>query len=337
VESRLAAFSTAIDELIRDLLIASPQYDGIYDMLRYHLGWIDESGNAVAAPPGKRLRPALCLLVAEGISGDWRAAVPGATAIELVHNFSLIHDDIEDRSELRRFRKTVWALRGEAQAINAGDSMLIVAEQALVERAPAERALPALRLLNRSCRGLCEGQYLDLFWEHETSVTEHQYLEMIERKTARLFQTAAEMGALFAGADEATQQQFGSFGSSLGMAFQVIDDLLGAWAPVVDTGKTAELDIATRKKTLPAVLGLSSDSPAGSRLRALYGLDRNLTPPETAEAIDLLNELGMRERTSEVARRYRDEAVGQLDTLAERHKVAPLRELILSVLPGIPQ
>src|SRR5207247_338397 len=137
----------------------------------------------VVGPPGKKLRPSLCLLVAEGMAGDWRPALPAATAVELVHNFSLVHDDIQDNSPLRRHRPTVWWNWGIAQGVNAGDALLILAQQALVEADPplrAEVALGALRLLNRSCRALCEGQYLDLLWEHEPSVTVEQYLEMIK-------------------------------------------------------------------------------------------------------------------------------------------------------------
>src|SRR5579885_1449193 len=125
VEDHLAAFSRAVDDLTRDLLASQPQYQGMYDMARYHVGWIDESSAPVKAPAGKKLRPALCLLVAEAVGGDWRLALPAATAIELIHNFSLIHDDIEDQSTLRRYRTTVWARWGAAQGINVGDAVLI--------------------------------------------------------------------------------------------------------------------------------------------------------------------------------------------------------------------
>ena len=215
----------------------------------------------------------------------------------MVHNFSLIHDDIQDRSPLRRYRDTVWAIWGVGQGITAGDALLIVAEQALLDPDPPiapEVSLGALRLLNEACRRLCEGQYLDLHWEAELSVSVEQYLQMIERKTARLFQCSAELGAYYAGAELAVQAHAAAFGRSLGLAFQVVDDILGVWGTEEETGKTAALDVTTRKKALPAVLALNAESSAKVRLlRALYALDRNLTPEETAEAKGLLDELGV--------------------------------------------
>jgi geranylgeranyl diphosphate synthase, type I len=335
VEDRFSQFSLAVDNLTRELLVSQPQYDGLYDMLRWHVGWIDEQGTPVNALAGKKLRPALCLLVAEAVDGDWRLALPAAASVELIHNFSLIHDDIEDQSSLRRHRTTVWARWGLAHGINAGDAVLILAQQALIEHAPAESALAALRILNRACRGLCEGQYLDMLWEKGPVVTVDEYLEMIERKTARLFQTSAELGALAGGATDEEREGFGAFGSSLGLAFQVVDDLLGVWAPEIETGKTAALDIATKKKAIPAILALSKAGPQVERFRALYNLDRQLTPEETAEAIDILDGLGIREETTAFASRYRLEALERLDGLSERPEVAPLRDFLVATLPNV--
>ncbi len=323
---------------MRKLVIAGPAFDELTTMLRYHLGWVDRSGQPVEGGSGKRLRPGLCLLVAESLHGDWQPALPAAAALELVHNFSLIHDDIQDRSHLRRFRETVWAVWGEAQAINAGDAMLIIAEQALLEASlPPEIAVEALRRLNRTCRALCEGQYLDMRWEHETAISVEQYVEMIERKTARLFQCAAELGALSVGASNVAQRQCAAYGSALGMAFQVVDDLLGVWGPEAETGKTASLDIATRKKTLPVVLGLASPtpSPERERLKELYALDRELAPDETAEATRTLEALGVREETTTIARRFRAQALTELDHPAVRPHADLLREFLATALPNV--
>lgn len=339
IESRLAEYARAVDEAGARLISGELPYRGLYDMLRYHLGWTDGPGALEEGSSGKKLRPALCLLVAEAVGGDWRPALAGATAIELVHNFSLIHDDIQDGSPLRRHRATVWTRWGAAQGINAGDALLIVAEQALLETEPplpARLTLGAFRLLNQACRALCEGQYLDLLWETQASVAVEEYLAMIERKTARLFQCAAEMGAYCSGAGPTLQRQWGLYGKALGMAFQVTDDLLGVWGPEADTGKTAALDVASRKKTLPVVLGLSGrKSPDTARLSSLFGLDRPLTSGETAEATNLLQHLGVRRRTAGLARRYRDEALAQLDQLAAGHEVAALREFTQAMLPRI--
>jgi len=334
VEDRFSEFSCAVDDVIAEMLASPAPYAGLYDMHRYHLGWVDESGARTAAPPGKRLRPALSFLVADAVAGDWRVAVPAAAAVEMIHNFSLIHDDIEDRSALRRFRPTVWARWGEAQGINAGDALLVLAELTLVERAPAEWSLEALRLLNRTCRALCEGQYLDLLWEREPTVTLAQYLDMIERKTARLFRASAELGALAGRASAESQELFGEFGGALGMAFQVLDDFLGAWAPALDTGKTAGLDITTRKKALPAILGLASpSSPAKDRFRSLFERDRPLSSEETEEAIALLDVMGIRGQTTRMARRYREDAARILDRLAPLYDVTSLRDFLRVMLP----
>lgn len=328
-ESGLAQRLQAVDAAIERLLPALPQFQGLYDMLRYHVGWVDRSLRRVEGPAGKKLRPALCLMVADTLGGGWERAVPAAAAVELIHNFSLVHDDIEDRSPLRRYRETVWTVWGDAQAINVGDAVLVLAEQALTEASgfTAETALAAVRLLNQACLGLCEGQYLDLLWEREGSVTVEQYLEMIERKTARLFQCAAELGALCSGASTDAQRQAALFGSSLGLAFQAVDDLLGVWGPEADTGKTAELDLASRKKSLPAVLGLGAPaSPEAARFRTLFGLDRGLTTEETAEARQLLDHMGIHEQAAAYARRYHDEALRHLDHPAVRERAGTLRE-----------
>jgi geranylgeranyl diphosphate synthase type I len=288
---------------------------------------------------GKRLRPTLCLLVAEQSGGDWRPSIPAAAAVELVHNFSLVHDDIQDASPLRRHQEAVWTVWGTAQGINVGDGLLILAEQALLDASPqltADVVIEAARLLNQSCRALCEGQYLDLLWEEELAVTVEQYLEMIERKTARLFQCSAELGALCSGADATARTRWGQFGNALGMAFQAWDDLIGVWGPAAESGKTADLDVANRKKTLPIILGLSNRNAGdAARLREIFSVRRQLTPEETAEATSLLNRLGVREQATVIARKYRSEALRHLDHLEIRAQSQAVRELIDLVLPQV--
>ena len=328
-ESELAARLEAVDAAVERLLPELPQFAGLYDMLRYHVGWVDRSLRRVEAPAGKKLRPTLCLMVADALGGGWEQAVPAAAAVELVHNFSLVHDDIEDRSPLRRYRETVWTVWGDAQAINVGDAILVLAQRALAESTeyPAETTLGGLRLLNEACLGLCEGQYLDLLWERQPAVTVDEYIEMIERKTARLFQCSAELGALCGGAEPAAQKQAALFGSSLGLAFQTVDDLLGVWSPAAETGKTAELDLASRKKSLPAVLGLAAQHSAeADHFRALFNLDRQLTGDETAEAKELLDRMGIHEQASAYAQRYHEEALRHLDHPAVRDRADVLRD-----------
>ena len=339
LDRQLTAYSEAVDEAIQRVLKATPLYQGLYDMLRYHHGWLDRDLQPIAASPGKKLRPALCLLVAETLLGYWRHAVPGAAAIEMVHNFSLIHDDIQDQSPMRRHRETIWTRWSVGQGITAGDALLILAEQSLVEPdppAPAVISLGALRLLNGACRRLCEGQYLDLLWESRLRVGVDEYFEMIGGKTAALFGCAAEMGAFCSRAEPDLQQVASQYGTAMGMAFQVVDDWLGVWGDEADTGKTAALDVTTRKKALPAVLALSGPwSPNVERLAALYVLDRPLTPAEAHEATQLIEQLGAREQTVAWGRHYRDEALRHLEALSDKFDVTALRAYTDTVLPAL--
>src|SRR5215213_4167669 len=193
--TRLPAFSQAVDRFVQERLAAATSGQ-LRGMLEYHLGWRDENLQPSAAPGGKRVRPALCLLACEAAGGEWREALPSAAAVEMVHNFSLIHDDIEDASPLRRHRPTVWALWGVPLAINTGDAMLVEAQLApLAANGPGERKLAAVELLGQACRALCAGQHRDLTPE-ATGHTLDAYYAMIEGKTAPLFATGATLGAL---------------------------------------------------------------------------------------------------------------------------------------------
>ncbi len=225
-----------------------------YAMLEYHLGWSGGAGG------GKRIRPLLCLLACQAAGGNWQQALPVAAAIELIHNFSLIHDDIQDNSPLRRGRPTVWSKWGQAQAINAGDAMFTLAHlapQRLIELGLAPNvALAVLAELNYTSLELTQGQYLDMAFEQRTTVTVAEYLTMIEKKTAVLIATATYLGAFVAGAVPECLDHYYSFGWNLGLAFQLQDDLLGIWGDPTITGKSAASDLEKRKKSLPVVFGL---------------------------------------------------------------------------------
>ena len=336
IETRLLEFASVVDTASLKVLECAPEHDGLYQMIRYHLGWTEGS----SGPPGdggKKLRSALAFLVAEAAGADWHCAVPAATAVDLVHNFSLIHDDIEDAGRLRRGREALWAKWGTAQAINAGDALLIAAYRAVFTTEPrlgSEPAVGAYSRLVAACRDLCEGQYLDLAWEHLPSISIDQYFRMIERKTARLFQCAAELGALSAAATPEQEANFGGFARSLGMAFQVADDILGVWSPEAATGKTAALDVITRKKALPATLALAGpDTAASKRLAEIYAVSRQLEPRETEEAIGLLEELDVREQAQRYLERFRSEALTRLAQAAPGAAGAQIRELFHLALP----
>ncbi len=304
----------------------------LYGYLRYHLGWVDERFQPHPGRTGKRLRPALCLLVCEACGGDWEQALPAAAAVELLHNFSLIHDDIEDRDATRRGRPTVWALWGVPQAINAGDALFVLAHLALLrlsERGvPAETVTAAFRALDRAGLRLTEGQFLDIRFEQQGEVGLEDYLSMIEGKTAALLSAACELGALVAGVAAEQRERMRAFGRHLGLAFQIQDDVLGIWGDPEKTGKPVGSDLRSRKKTLPILHGLRHD-PA---LRAL--LDQSSMGEEKiAEAIRRLDAAGSRAFAEEQARRQIDHALAILEDAAlESPAGLALREIALSLI-----
>jgi len=255
-----------------------------YGQMAYHLGWLDADFAAVAANPGKLLRPALLLLAYEA-AGAWgldstgnrhlSRALPAAAALELTHNFTLIHDDIEDGDSERRHRPTLWKQWGIPQAINTGDGLFALSRLTLwgvLEK--GVDALIAARLgeeLDRACLTIAEGQFLDLSFEQEQNVTVEQYIDMIGRKSAALLAGAAAMGALLGTRDRETIERLRSFGYATGIAFQVRDDLLGVWAATAASGKTEAGDIFRRKKSLPVLHALEhANAEDQSYLREVY-------------------------------------------------------------------
>ena len=227
-----------------------------YSMLAYHMGW-DE--RAVVAQ-GKRIRPLIVLLTTSATGGKWERALPAAAAVELVHNFSLIHDDIQDGSDLRRGRPTVWKIWGMPQAINVGDAMFALAHAAMLRLADTsspETVIRASRLLLQTCLELTKGQYLDMQYEDRNDLTVDDYWPMVSGKTAALLAACTELGAIIASATEATCTAFHEFGRSLGLAFQAQDDYLGIWGDAALTGKSAESDLIPGKKSLPILFGLT--------------------------------------------------------------------------------
>ncbi|HEY74715.1 MAG TPA: polyprenyl synthetase family protein [Thermoflexia bacterium] len=310
----------------------APEVHDLYGYLRYHLGWIDEHFQPRRGRTGKRIRPVLCLLSCEACGGDWEQALPAAAAVELLHNFSLIHDDIEDHDATRRGRPTVWALWGVPQAINAGDALFILAHIALLRLSargiPAETVTAALRIFDHACLRLTEGQFMDIRFEQEEEVSLEDYLSMIEGKTAALLSAACELGALVAGVPPDQQERLRAFGRHLGLAFQIQDDILGIWGDPEKTGKPVGSDLRSRKKTLPILHGLRHD-PA---LRALLA-QPTLGEEEIGQAIQRLEAAGSRAFAEEQARRHIDQALAVLKAADLRPPAAPaLHDLTLSLM-----
>ncbi|MDM8000838.1 MAG: polyprenyl synthetase family protein [Dehalococcoidia bacterium] len=282
----------------------------LYTMMRYHLGWVDASGGAQPSP-GKMSRPTLCLLACEATGGDWRTALPAAAAVELIHNFSLIHDDIQDQSWERRRRPTVWKVWGEAQAINAGDAMYVLAQLALFKL--SEKGIPPSKVillstrLNEASLQLCEGQYLDIEFEKHLDITVDQYLDMIEKKTAALFAASVYFGATLGAGRQNLVSLLTSFGRNLGMAYQVQNDLQGIWGEEEDRKAAPYTDIRSKKKTLPIVYALHTAK--GEERQALLDiyLRQRITTANVARVVRILEEVNARA----FAERMRDDFYGK--------------------------
>ena len=226
----------------------------LYQIVEHHFGW------AEASVRGKGVRPLLCLLCCAAAGGDWKAALPAATAVELIHNFSLIHDDIQDRSEFRRHRQTVWKVWGEALAINAGDALFSLARLSTQRLAlPPSRLLSVHLILDEACLELTRGQQRDLGFSSNGEGTLARYLRMIEAKTASLLGASAAAGAMVAGAPASRQAAFQAFGRELGLAFQILDDVLGLWGdPGQPTCRSGQ-DLLERKPSFPALYALEHE------------------------------------------------------------------------------
>ena len=320
-------------EIVRLVQDRDASTHGLYEMIRYHLA-LDGSG----ASGGKRIRPLLGLLAYASIAGDHARALPGAAAVELGHNFSLVHDDIEDGDRERRHRPTLWSVHGVPQAINAGDTLFSLSRIALHRLTDLgfsdAKVLRLMRLYDETCLALCEGQYIDIATsESDELMSVDGYFDMIGRKTAALIAASIEAGALLATDDDAVIARYRGFGWSLGIAFQLNDDLLGIWGVEGATGKTTS-DVAHRKKTLPVIYAAEHAGPEDrARLVELYALPTP-TEREIAEIVAILERAGAREYTRDEARRYRDEALRELDAagVVRPDVRAHLQDIIVGVI-----
>ncbi|NJN82505.1 MAG: polyprenyl synthetase family protein [Caldilineaceae bacterium] len=278
-----------------------------YGMIHYHMGWVDEAFVEQKLPSGKRLRPLLCLLACAEVGGDPGDALPAAAGIEILHNFSLVHDDIEDGDEVRRHRATVWKIWGIAQGINVGDAMFSLAYAAL-QRLPrrgvsAETTLAALDLFTQTNLALTEGQHLDIDFEQRDLVSVDEYLRMIQGKTAALIGASVAIGALIGGATAEQDAALQRFGQSMGLAFQIQDDILGIWGDPTATGKSAGNDVLRRKKSLPLLYALNQPE-VGERLQRLLD-STDFGSEQLPEALTLLAQSGARQAAeAEMARQH---------------------------------
>lgn len=299
--------------------------DGFYGQIDYHHGWRTPELHARSWQPGKLLRPTLLLLASELAAGHAggdgheavHMAIPAAVAVELVHNFSLVHDDIEDGDEERHHQPTLWKLWGVPLAINTGDGIFALAHLQLSQLpargVSAESAMQLSGRLDATCVELCEGQYLDMSFEGSRDVTVAMYLDMIGRKTAALMECAAAMGSLIgAPQDTALSAQLGSFGRALGVGFQLRDDMLGIWSATA-LGKTDAGDLRHKKMSLPVIAALEHATPADQHtLTSIYGETGPATESQIAAMLAILERAQARERARAMLRDYCDQARNRL-------------------------
>ncbi len=330
--ARLSELGTLVDEWTRAALddAIQPPAEAFAGMLGYHLGWRDQRLAWVSLPPpsGKKLRPGLALLVCEATCGEIQPARDAAVAVELVHNFSLVHDDIQDHSPFRRHRPTVWRLWDTEQAINVGDALFALA-QVVLARAGTARAAAMAGALNTACLRLVEGQFLDLELQRGAlPLTLDAYEAMIARKTGALFAGACRLGAMAGGAPGAAQDAYAEYGLQLGIAFQEQDDLLGVWGRASETGKPEAADVLARKKGLPAALALArADAP--DWLREAYTTAPGDMPGPVAErVVQHFDALGLR---AEVERSVLDRYTRALGALCAAGGREPASTLLAAV------
>ncbi|WP_371480871.1 family 2 encapsulin nanocompartment cargo protein polyprenyl transferase [Kitasatospora sp. NBC_00315] len=291
VESVLARARGFVDPALRTAVDTLPA--PLRRVASYHFGWTEPDGSPAAGSSGKAIRPALVLAATQALGGDPAAAAGAAAAIELIHNFSLLHDDVIDGDDTRRHRLTAWRVFGTTEAILAGDALHALALSTLAEddHPAAQRAV---RRLADCVVELCAGQQADCAFEQRDDVSLDECLAMAGSKTGALLGCACAIGALYAGADDLAADAMDAFGREIGLAFQLIDDLIGIWGDPAVTGKPVGADLAARKKSLPVVAALAGGTAEAAVLANLYALDRPLTDEELTRCARAVDKAGGR-------------------------------------------
>jgi geranylgeranyl diphosphate synthase, type I len=312
-------YGASIDREIQRYLSLGQTNPDFVGMMAYQFGYVDERLQPIEESGGKRFRPLLCLLACEGVGGSVEQALTVAAAIEILHNFSLVHDDIEDHDATRRHRPTVWKLWGEAQGINVGDAMFALAGRAILDASTDPvTALDLARHFSGTARALTEGQYLDMVFESRADVRAEEYSAMVANKTGCLIEFSLWSGARIGGAGESMLSAMRCFGAELGKAFQIHDDISGIWASRDRTGKEAGTDLRNGKKTLPVLLAAEhADEPFRSVLSAYVKSETE----DVAGVMEALNGTGARTRAEERVRAHLQHARTALEAahLSDAH------------------
>lgn len=310
----LQRYRTHISEALRFSL--SKDDTPVYDMLRYNMGWVDIEGNPCAATEGKALRPTLCLFGCEATGGSINKAMPAAIALELIHSFSLIHDDIQDHDETRHHRPTLWAKWGVPKALVAGNILRVVADTSLQrlvdEGVEIDQALAVVGMLTEAYLEMIEGQYLDISYEGRPDIAIDDYLNMISKKTGALIRCAVNLGAVIGTRDETTIEAFRVFGRSLGYVFQIRDDVLGVWGNEETTGKPVGADIRRKKNSLPVVYAMSQADPEDKQLLDCIYQKEQLSDDDVSAVLNVMERVNVKGYAQKLAQEHSDIALEAL-------------------------
>lgn len=289
-----------------------------WEIVDYQFGWDlgPDQDDLYRKVSGKKARPVLMALVAQALRGDYHPVLAAGTALEFVHNFTLIHDDVMDHSPERRHRPAVWTQWGSWQAINAGDglyALAILASTRLITQGIApDKVVRVIQILSQACMWTAEGQILDMDFENRERVSTDDYITMITHKSGKLIEAAAKIGALLSTDDEPVIEAYGRFARHLGIAFQIRDDYLGAWGDEAKTGKSATSDIREKKKAYPVLAAYECAAKSDrAALRALYD-QPTLSDEDVQAVLAIMERAGAKERTDQIARQYYTLALNDL-------------------------
>ena len=277
-------------------------------VIEYHFGWKTIKGIEAPEDTGKRLRPSLAVLSAEAVGRDMEVAIPGAVAVELIHNFSLIHDDIIDGDKERRHRPSAWTAFSIEDALIAGDALHTLAFQVLLEENTPERVQAARRLLDATTT-MISGQAADMTFDDLPTISFEECLKMEAAKTGALLGYSSSVGAILSGADENTCNALEVFGYELGLAYQAVDDVLGIWGDPKITGKPAGNDLREKKKSMPVSIVLSANNSDSEKLLEIFSTTEDLDEEEIVKASALIENAGGREATLEEADKHLKRAI----------------------------
>ena len=282
------------------------------NVVEYHWGWVDAEGQPAETRPGKALRPTLVILSAEAVGGTVDEALAGAAAVEMIHDFTLLHDDVMDDDAERRGRPAAWTCFGIGPAICAGDALVLLAQQMLLADASVHRAAALAELLSAT-QEVIAGQSLDLAYEGRVDVGVEDYLAMSQKKTGALLGGSAAIGAILGGGSPFQIDAMREFGIALGLAFQAVDDWLGIWGDPERVGKPRASDLQQRKVSLPIAMAMASEDAAGRAMREWMGSNEVVDSAAIDRGMAWLDAVGAERATVELARRELDRALGLLD------------------------